>query len=121
MNLFGKMGITTEHLFGKGSKHIAFNYVVQSAGDSLDRAAIIGTTCFAKDMSFGGIAKKTHTLVMCDAIVRPRLVVVSDHLRGVGTSGILRDGIASIDGWVTHGEVIYCADPADAKKMGLKV
>jgi len=117
MNVFGEMGITPEHLFGKGSRHIAFNYVVQGCGDSLDRAAIIGTTCFAKDMSFDGIKKKTHTLVMCDAIVRPRLVVVSDHLRGVGITGILTTGMAGMEDWAKHGEVIYCANPEDAKKI----
>ena len=114
MSVFGDMGITTEHLFGAGSRHIAFNYVVQDCGGR-NRAAIIGTTSFAKEMSFDGMGKKTHTLVLCDAIVRPRLVVVSDHLRGVGLSGIARDGLMGIEQWAEHGEVIYCADPEVAK------
>lgn len=110
-------GITPEHLFGKGSRHIAFNYVVQEAGGNSNRAAIVGNTCYAKEMSFDGLGNKTHTLVMCDAIIRPRLVVVSDHLRGAGITGILTTGLADIQQWAEHGEVIYCADPEVAKQI----
>jgi hypothetical protein len=94
-------------LLGAQTIHAAFNYVVQG-GKGQDRAAIIGSTSFAKQMSFGGIEKGVHTLVCCDVLIRPHLVIASDHLTGTGAAGILTssDGLASAEAWMKHGTIL---------------
>ena len=92
-------------LFGEKAVHTAFNYVVQNAGAG--KAAIIGNTSFSKEMSFGGVEHAPHTLVLCDVIIRPRLVIASRHLVGVGAAGILRsEALASPDEWLANGKIL---------------
>lgn len=83
--------------------HAAFNYVVQPAAGG-NRAAIIGNTQFAREMSFGGTG--THTLVMCDVFIRPHTVITSNHLQGMGAAGILKKGLASLEPWAENGAIL---------------
>lgn len=94
-------------LFGANAVHTACNYVVQPSEGN--KASLIGTTSFAKQMSFGGSDKYPHVLVLCDVVIRPRLVIGSHHLAGAGVSGILRDGLSEdgVADWVRDGETIF--------------
>ena len=94
----------TRALFGVHARQAGFNYVVQGAG--AEGAAIVGTTSYAQQMSFGAMDQGTHILVLSDIIIRPHLVIASNHLQGAGVSGILKSGIADVEGWLKHGKVI---------------
>lgn len=99
--------IYTRAMFGQHARHVAFNYVVQDAGGN--RAAIVGNTVLADEMAFGALRahpEAPHVLVLCDAIIRPHLVISGRHLIGMGASGILRDGLSSVDEWLEHGKVV---------------
>lgn len=103
-------------IFGKLAVHTAFNYVVQPTGQE-QQAAIIGNTAFADRMSFGGSAQFPHTLVLCDVILRPRLVIGSSHLAGAGAAGILRNGIADAESWLKEGTVLLDQMPRMAAEL----
>lgn len=93
-------------MFGHHAVHAAFNYVVQPAAQKENAAIVVGNTTFAKEMSFGGCDHGTHTLVLCDVIIRPRLVIASNHCRGMGATGILTTAMADADTWLSEGKVI---------------
>ena len=93
-------------MFGPHAVRAAFNYIVQPAEGQ--RAAIVGNTTFAKDMSFGGLATGlTHTLVLCDVVIRPHLVIASSHLAGCGAAGLLRTGLSDPDPWLQNGKLLF--------------
>ena len=94
-------------LFGQHARKVAFNYVVQDPTNAENKAGLVGTTSFAKEMGFE--AKGTHVLVLCDAIIRPHFVIESQHLEGEGLTHMLTDGMADIDAWLRHGRVILNA------------
>jgi len=102
--------IMTKAMYGENARHVAFNVVLQDAGEN--RAAIIGTTSFASLMGYG--FKKNHCLLLCDAIIRPHLVIESDHLRGVGAAGILTSSaLRETDQWLEHGRILVNNLPVD--------
>lgn len=91
-------------MFGEHAVHTAFNLILQDAGEP-DRASFVGTTSHRSTMGFG--FSKTHCLVLCDAIIRPHLVIESDHLRGVGLAGIVTSSsMCGPDEWLHHGRII---------------
>jgi len=103
----------TRAMFGQDARHIAFNVVLQDQGDN--KAAIIGTTQFAKLMGYG--FKKNHCLLLCDAIIRPHLVIESDHLVGSGATGILTSSsMADVSEWVRHGNILVNNLPSRLKE-----
>lgn len=90
-------------MFGMDARHVAFNVVLQNADDN--KAAIVGTTTFANVMGYG--FQKTHCLLLCDAIIRPHLVIESDHLRGTGLAGIVTSSsMADVEEWVRNGNIL---------------
>lgn len=102
----GEVEAMMRAMYGQHARHAAFNYVVQGCREKND-AAIIGNTVFAMDMSFGGVAQGIHTLVLCDVVIRPHLVIASNHLQGCGAAGILTsDALASPTEWIEKGTVI---------------
>lgn len=94
-------------MFGAHAVQAAFNYVVQPTGQD-NRASLVGTTSFAREMSFGGSEHGIHTLVLCDVIIRPHLVIASNHMAGRGASGILTSSdMASPEQWLAQGKIIH--------------
>lgn len=96
-------------MFGENARQVAFNYVLQGAGEN--KAILLGNTTFAKEMAFGGSLEAPHVLVMCDAIIRPHLVIESKHLVGEGVAGIVSRGIADVNQWLQNGRVVLNAIP----------
>jgi hypothetical protein len=93
----------TQAMYGVHARHVAFNVVLQDAGDN--KATIVGTTGFASLMGYG--FKKTHCLLLCDCIIRPHLVIESDHLRGMGLTGIVTSSsLTGVDEWVRNGKIL---------------
>ena len=50
-------------------------------------------------------SRLTHHLFMGDGVLRPKMIVGSNHLRGVGMAGIMTCG-DRIEDWVRQGKVI---------------
>jgi hypothetical protein len=92
----------TRMLFGENAVHVPMNLVVQQQSDGI--VLVVGTMKGATALAFGGT--QTHQLLLGDAIVRPRLVLESNHLRGMGLSGIVTGGMADWDEWRQHGRVL---------------
>ncbi len=94
--------------YGRQARRAAFNYIVQPCDSAGSRAAIIGTTSFALDMSFVGSPRFPHVLVCCDCVIRPQLVIGSRHCVGHGAAGLLtgHDGLASLDPWLRQGTIL---------------
>jgi hypothetical protein len=95
----------TRLLMGQNGVHVSLNFVVQRAGEG--RIIVIGQSSVPygpHPLQFGGT--RTHQLVMGDAIIRPRAVVDSDHLRGSGAIHILTTGMADIGEWLSHGHIL---------------
>jgi len=107
----------TRAMFGQDARQVAFNFVLQDGGKEKGRhiASIVGTTQFADLMGYG--FKKTHCLVLCDAVIRPHLVIESDHLVGVGAAGILTSSsMASVREWVRNGHILVNNLPSRIEK-----
>jgi len=103
----------TKAMFGQDARHVAFNVVLQDGGEN--GCAIMGTTKFPKVMGYG--FKKTHCLLLCDAIIRPHLVIESDHLIGVGAAGILTSSsMAGVSEWVRNGRILVNNLPSRLKE-----
>jgi hypothetical protein len=96
--------VWTKAMFGQHARQVAFNVVLQD-GDGEGRCMIIGNTTFGKEMRFG--SKLPHVLLLCDAVIRPHLVIESNHLIGCGASGILTSSsMAGTEEWIRHGNVL---------------
>jgi hypothetical protein len=95
-------------MFGQHAVHAAFNYIVQESGTKdEDRGLIAGNTSFVEAMSFGGVNHGIHTLVLCDVVIRPRLVIASSHLKGSGASGLFKGmALATVKPWLDQGKII---------------
>lgn len=87
-------------MYGCNALHIPAWFVVQDQGPGT--VAIVGAS---RDTSVRYKSEKTHQLIIGELIVRPHLVVESDHLAGAGLSGLLTTG-DTIEDWVRHGKVI---------------
>lgn len=49
----------------------------------------------------------TRTLVLCDVVIRPRLVIASNHLVGSGASGLFKGmALATVKPWLDQGKII---------------
>lgn len=104
--------VMTRAMYGIHARHVAFNVVLQDAGKN--KAAIVGTTNFARSMGYG--FEKNHCLILCDAIIRPHLVIESDHLRGVGLAGIITSSsMAGVDEWIRNGKILVNNLPSQRK------
>lgn len=105
--------VMTRAMFGEHARQVAFNVVLQD-GDGEGRCAIIGNTTFGRQMRFD--SKAPHVLLLCDAVIRPHLVIESKHLIGVGAAGILTSSsMTGIDEWVRHGKVLLNNLPSKYK------
>lgn len=101
--------IYTRAMFGQNAIQVPFNCIVQANPNENTVAAVIvvGGSSQTLRYMFGG--KKTHQLIIGDAIIRPHLVMDSDHLTGTGIAGIARSGFADVEGWMRNGTTLIDA------------
>jgi len=107
-----------EALFGKNAMQVPFNCIVQGGkekGVAVVAAVVVIRGPEAERLLMG--SNKTHQLIIGDAVIRPKLAMESDHLTGTGLSGLAMHGMADIDGWLKHGNVliehgIRCESPS---------
>jgi hypothetical protein len=92
-------------MFGPNAVHVGFNCVIQQVDDC--RVSIIGQSYMPNSphpLLFG--SQKIHQLILGDAVIRPRQIIESDHLRGQGMTAIAMYGMADIDEWAKNGNVL---------------
>jgi hypothetical protein len=51
-------------------------------------------------------AKNTHNLLMGDMIIRPHLIIGTEHMKGHGANGVYTSGWY-MDDWVREGKVLF--------------
>ncbi len=88
-------------MFGEKAVHVPAWIKVQNQGKA--GVLFVGASRLS-DMCYG--SDKTHCLVVGEIIVRPHLIVASDHLQGAGISGLVREG-GDIDDWAERGLVLF--------------
>ena len=90
--------------FGINAIHIPLNLVIQAQGEVNGQflVTVVGQSSVAAGqqhpLQFG--SKRIHQLVLGDAIIRPRLVLDSDHFQGAGLGGLLKD--MTPDNWIDN-------------------
>lgn len=90
----------TRVVMGDKAFKVAMNLIVQTYPDG--KAAGVFQTAHGLPLHFG--SKRSHILVLGDMIYRPRMVIASDAMRGMGISHLFTHGF-SPDEWAT-GDVL---------------
>lgn len=97
--------------FGEHAIHTPMNFVVQAlAPDSFVAMAQCRVPpALFKRLVFN--SKKPHQLIMSDIVLRPRLVMETEHLRGIGMAGIFTSSSGyDVHEWVRHGNKLFGAE-----------
>ncbi len=95
----------TQLLFGKNAMTIPFNAVIQ--GDPKNKqvlAIVLIQGDHALKLMYN--SKLTHQLIIGDAVIRPHIIVESNHLRGAGVTGIVTSGLSSMEDWINQGNLL---------------
>jgi hypothetical protein len=91
-------------MFGQNAVQIPFNCIVQADPDTKSVAAIVVVRGpEAMRLTFG--SKRTHQLILGDAVIRPHAVIESNHCRGYGLTGLATSGFR-MDEWAEKGKII---------------
>ena len=99
MNELDKMA---KVMMGQHAIHIPFRAVVQEQGEGI--VSFIGAIKGEK-LRFG--SKMVHQLVSGDIILRPHVVAETNHLTGMGLSGIATSSaFFDLREWKTEGNII---------------
>lgn len=94
-------------MFGCHAIHSPMNFIVQAYeedGVFLAVAQARVNKSLFKRLTFN--SRRTHQMIIGDIVLRPQLVIESDHLRGCGISGILTSGLDPQE-WASRGKVIF--------------
>ena len=111
------LGLTTEQMYGKGAIHIPINFIVQKVDDE-GRVTGVFQTSAGTPLLFG--SKKTHQMILGDAIIRPRLVCESDEFQGSGLSSLACSGFLEHENWFKGG-VIFGREALQAAAAEYKI
>lgn len=104
--LYGGLDMT-KVMFGQNAFHIPVNIISQDVGEG-EKVAGVFQTSHGLPLRFN--SQRTHVLALGDMMFRPRLVIASDHWRGMGISGLYKDGFISVEDWLANGDVIISPD-----------
>lgn len=100
--------IYTKALYGENAIQVPMHFIVQTAGEreGFDCVSFVGACAYGKPnpMRFGSTL--THQLVKCDVVIRPHLVIESNHFAGHGLTGLARGPLAGGDEWIEHGRIL---------------
>jgi hypothetical protein len=88
-------------MFGTNYIRLPLNFIVQAVDDN--KIVAIAQTGMGNAMKYN--SKMIHQLVCGEAIIRPHMVMESNHLVGHGLAAIARDGF-SPDEWLDKGKFI---------------
>lgn len=108
-NLFGVD--MAKVMFGQHAFHIPMNLIVQDCGDGVTAAGVFQTKSGAP--LFAG-SKKTHVLLLGDMVFRPRIILASNNLQGMGISHIFTDGFVT-DVWDGADRILVPDLPKETK------
>ena len=101
--------IYTRAMFGQNAIQVPFNCIVQADQSNNTLVAVIVVGGTPQSMRYTFDSKKIHQLIVGDAIIRPHLVMESNHLRGMGIAGIARDGFTDVQAWMKNGKMLIDA------------
>jgi hypothetical protein len=94
-------------MFGEHAFHAPLNYISQSMSPEYF-VALAQSKMPSNPLIFGQDPRRhTHLLVMGDVIFRPHLVIRSNHLRGMGLSGIATSNAWDVAEWLEKGELLF--------------
>ena len=100
----------TRAMFGENAVKVPIRIIVQDPGAGV---VLFAGAMRSKALTFG--SELSHQYILGDAIIRPHVVLESDHPQGMGISGIMTSSMyADPFEWVRHGNVIL--DPLDIIK-----
>jgi hypothetical protein len=99
--------IQIRKLFGERACRIPLNFVTQEADRENGQYLVLAqTTLPAEAQTKLTPTQHPHHLVMGEAVIRPHLIIASEHLIGAGASGIITGGF-HLEDWVRRGTVLY--------------
>ena len=100
----------TKMLMGQDAVKVPLNLIAQCV-DGVDTFA--GVFQFrhpnGKQLFRANDGQATHTMVMADAIIRPHVVMGTEHMAGYGIGGIYTSGFTEMDEWVRSDDIRYDA------------
>jgi hypothetical protein len=82
---------------GCHARHIPLNLIFQHKGDQESEGKFAGVFQFQypTDLLSQHETRRSHIMMLSDVFIRPRVIIATDHLRGIGLAGIYRDGFRS--------------------------
>lgn len=92
-------------MFGEGARRVGRMHMwVQGAGDTA--VSFVGASRIGLPLKFG--SDRTHTVIVGEVIVIPRVVIGTDCRRGHGLGGLITD-IPEGREMLADGEILYLA------------
>ncbi len=101
--LFGDVDMT-KVMWGERARHVPLNLIVQRVDNTTGKVTGVFQTDAGLPLMYD--SKRTHVLILGDAVIRPRLAMGSDAFVGWGIAGLARDGFAEIQKWVDTGDLL---------------
>jgi hypothetical protein len=100
---------TAKLMMGQNAFHISLNLIAQSY---LPGSKVAGVFQTAHGLPLLHESKRSHVVIIGDAIIRPRAVFATDEFRGRGVSSLFTDGFLDSIELVKHGKAdILLAQP----------
>lgn len=97
--MFGNTEDQLRLMFGQYTIHVPMWMVVQ------DQDPVVTFVGASRDLRLRYGSERTHQLILGEMVIRPHVVIATDHYTGTGLSGMVNHG-PQINEWVKHGEVI---------------
>lgn len=97
-------------MYGENAVQVPINLIAQHVSDDGETFAGVWQS---RNADFGKLLKEppckgsAHVMLLGDAVIRPRVIMKTNHMVGYGIGGIYRDGFASMDEWIKHGEMVF--------------
>lgn len=102
------MDTYTKAMFGENARQVDINIITQQVEvkDS-DKMLLIAQSSNFGQVPFLDHGKFAHHLIMADMVLRPHVIIGSNHMRGQGASGIITSAFSNIGEWIENGEILF--------------
>ena len=92
-------------MFGEHAVHVPLNLIFQNSEKLASGVFQAQFTDGYKTLLKN--ASDTHILMLADAVIRPRAIIESHHMRGAGIGNLYTSGFADINEWVREGRIVH--------------
>jgi len=100
----------TKMLMGKDAVKIPLNLIAQCVkGDDTFAGVFQFKHPNGKELFRAHDGQATHTMVLADAIIRPHVVMGTEHMVGHGIGGVYQSGFAEMDEWIRSDDIRFDA------------